>query len=448
MLNELKKQMNRSAKTENGAVTLMSTQSHCLDLFATIGALRNASEDDIITRFMLAYAENPDLAMKILFYARDIRGGIGERDTFRFALRALANTNPSSVSKNISYIAEFGRYDDLLVLLGTPCEAEALALLKRQFDADMISLQNGMGVVSLLGKWLPSVNASNAKAVANAKKIAKAFGLRDVEYRKALTALRARIRIIENNLRERDYTFDYEQQPSRALLKYRAAFERNDNRRYREYQLRVQNGKARMHTAGLAPYDIVKPVLRRKAIEEGERHALDLAWENLPDYNFVFRGLHFESKCVIIIVANLCIGRFDTVLEDLIMIYGYARVSTQHQRIARQVTNILEVEPKATIIREHYTGTTLERPAWTQLVRKLVEGDTVVFDSVSRFARNAKEGFEEYKKLFEAGIMMFSINCFLNVLSSLALNGLPSKAARNSSNLSSSIMFPCAWFIL
>ncbi|MBE6580155.1 MAG: recombinase family protein [Ruminococcaceae bacterium] len=92
------------------------------------------------------------------------------------------------------------------------------------------------------------------------------------------------------------------------------------------------------------------------------------------------------------------------------MIYGYARVSTQHQRLSRQITNILDVEPNAVIIKEHYTGTTLERPAWTQLVRKLAEGDTVIFDSVSRFARNAKEGFEEYKKMFELGVNLVFIN--------------------------------------
>lgn len=295
MLDELRNAINHNGRTENGAVTLKSSLNHCLDLFATVGALRNASNDDIINRFELAFIENPDLAMKILFYARDVRGGLGERRVFKVILKAMANANRTSVIKNIPYIAEFGRYDDMLVLMGTSCEAEMLLELKRQFQEDMENLKVDKRPVSLLGKWLPSVNASNAETVANAKKIAKAFGLKDADYRKALTALRARIRIIENNLREMDYSFDYEAQPSRALFKYRKAFDRNDHARYETFKDRVASGEAKMHTAALAPYDIIKPILsyRRpvwyssavQGMSEDERRTLDLTWRNLPDYS-------------------------------------------------------------------------------------------------------------------------------------------------------------------
>lgn len=86
------------------------------------------------------------------------------------------------------------------------------------------------------------------------------------------------------------------------------------------------------------------------------------------------------------------------------MIYGYCRVSTQHQRIVRQVNNIKEEYPKADIIKEWYTGTTQNRPLWDQLVKRVHQGDTIVFDSVSRMSRNTNEGFEDYKRLFEKGI--------------------------------------------
>ena len=86
------------------------------------------------------------------------------------------------------------------------------------------------------------------------------------------------------------------------------------------------------------------------------------------------------------------------------MIYGYCRVSTQHQRIVRQVNNIKELYPKAELIKEWYTGTTQVRPLWDQLIKKLHSGDTIVFDSVSRMSRNSTEGFEDYKKLYELGI--------------------------------------------
>ena len=92
--------------TENGAATYASTNSYCLDLFATIGALRNSYEDEIVSRFIRAYAENADLAMKILFFARDIRDGLGERRVFRIILSWLAENEPYSVRQNLAYIAD------------------------------------------------------------------------------------------------------------------------------------------------------------------------------------------------------------------------------------------------------------------------------------------------------------------------------------------------------
>ena len=82
------------------------------------------------------------------------------------------------------------------------------------------------------------------------------------------------------------------------------------------------------------------------------------------------------------------------------MTYAYCRVSTKHQRIARQITNITELYPKATVIREFYTGTTQNRPNWEKLISQIKAGDTVVFDSVSRMSRNAEEGFKDYKMLY------------------------------------------------
>lgn len=92
------------------------------------------------------------------------------------------------------------------------------------------------------------------------------------------------------------------------------------------------------------------------------------------------------------------------------MIYGYCRVSTKHQRITRQVTNITQAYPKATIIREFYTGTTQNRPLWDKLIKQLKSGDTIVFDSVSRMSRNAQEGFNDYKSLYESGISLVFLN--------------------------------------
>lgn len=197
MLDFLKKEANKTF-TENGAVTYVSTKSDCLDLFATIGALRNASEEMIIKRFVKAYAEDPDLALKTLFFARDIRGGLGERRVFRVILAYLAAAEPESVKKNIENIAEYGRFDDLLTLMGTPVEKETLEYIEKIFrdDCEKLADKGENAEVSLLAKWLPSVNTSNKKAVMNAKKIARAMGMTDAQYRKALSALRAQLRSV------------------------------------------------------------------------------------------------------------------------------------------------------------------------------------------------------------------------------------------------------------
>ena len=92
------------------------------------------------------------------------------------------------------------------------------------------------------------------------------------------------------------------------------------------------------------------------------------------------------------------------------MVYGYCRVSTKHQRITRQITNITELYPNATLIKEFYTGTTQNRPLWDKLMKQIRTGDTIVFDSVSRMSRNAEEGFKDYKTLYEAGISLVFIN--------------------------------------
>ncbi len=90
--------------------------------------------------------------------------------------------------------------------------------------------------------------------------------------------------------------------------------------------------------------------------------------------------------------------------------YAYCRVSTTHQKIARQITNITEFYPKATIIKEFYTGITQSRPQWDRLISQIKTGVTIVFDSVSRMSRNAQEEFKDYKMLYELGVNLVFLN--------------------------------------
>lgn len=281
MRNFLKEEAN-TTYTENGAMTYRTTYSNCLDLFATVGALRRAPDKEITGRFMRAYAESPLLAMKLAFFARDIRGGLGERRIFRIILHWLAENHAGSVNRNIRYIPEYGRFDDLFALLNTPCEKTVLVYIKNCLQADLAAMERG-AEVSLLGKWLPSVNASNAGTVKNAKRIARSLGMTDAMYRKTLARLRKYIRIIENHLRCRDYTFDYAKQPSKAMYKYRKAFLRNDGERYGAFLEKVFSGEAKLHTGTVTPYEIVAPFFTG-TVSETERYSIDVTWKAQADF--------------------------------------------------------------------------------------------------------------------------------------------------------------------
>ncbi len=285
MLKHLKNEAN-IAYTENGAVTNESTMSDCLDLFATIGAIRTAEDQEIIKRFVRAYTEDADIAMKILFFGRDVRGGLGERRVFRVITNWLAENRAESLRKNIEMIPEFGRFDDLVSLLGTACEKDALHTIRKQLEADLASDAE----VSLLAKWLPSVNASNSETVRKAKCVARYLGMSDAVYRKTLVELRKKIHIIENNLREKDYSFDYSKQPSKAMFKYRKAFLRNDGERYNAFLEAVSNGEKLLHADTLAPYEIVRSALDANCLgfnsrlTAGEKASLNASWESLPNF--------------------------------------------------------------------------------------------------------------------------------------------------------------------
>ena len=286
MLKYLKQEANYTL-TENGAATYQTTGSDCLDLFASSGALRRENDEEIISRFLRAWTENADLAMKLLFYIRDVRGGLGERRVFRVILHWLAQNYPASVRRNLTFIPEFGRWDDPLLLLDTPCRTDAISCMHKQFQEDLSGMEQE-APISLLAKWLPSVNTSNADAVRRGKQIARAFGMTDAAYRKALSSLRAYLRILENYLRTKDYTFDYEKQPSRAMFKYRHAFLENDGPRYQEYIAKVQRGEASMHTGTLFPYEIIAPLIDAihycRYLPDQESAAIDATWRAQEDF--------------------------------------------------------------------------------------------------------------------------------------------------------------------
>ena len=136
MLNELNNHFNDTTTT-NGAKAFKSTNSAVLDLFSQGGAMRSRSDSEVVALFSKAYAENPTLAMKTLFYLRDITQGQGERKFFRLALKYLAMHNSESLRKNLHLVPEFGRWDDLWVLLETNLKDDVISLVKQQLDEDL-----------------------------------------------------------------------------------------------------------------------------------------------------------------------------------------------------------------------------------------------------------------------------------------------------------------------
>lgn len=154
-------------------------------------------------------------------------------------------------------------------------------MIKAQLLEDISGMSEGKPV-SLLAKWLPSANASSKETVKNAKRLCSLLEMSEKSYRQTLSALRKYTDITENHLRVMDYTFDYEKQPSGAMLKYKKAFIRNDRERYCEYLKSVSEGKAVLHADILYPYEMIRRVLAEELSAE-ERTALDVTWNSLPD---------------------------------------------------------------------------------------------------------------------------------------------------------------------
>ena len=147
-------------RTENGAVALNTTGDARLDLFGTIGALRGAEKERISRLFSEAYRQDPLFATKIAFYGRDVRGGLGERETFRTILKEMAQFHPEALRQNLDLIGVYGRFDDLYCLIGTPLENEMWAAMKEQFEEDRRNLKDGKSI-SLLAKWIKTADASS-----------------------------------------------------------------------------------------------------------------------------------------------------------------------------------------------------------------------------------------------------------------------------------------------
>lgn len=277
---EAMREESKWTKTENGADAKNTTDSALLDMFATIGSMRSRSEDEIIQKFELAFQEDPLGAMRCLFYARDVRGGLGERRVFRVLLPYIAKKHKDELDKNLRLVPEYGRYDDLYSLINTKLEERMWDIIATQLLKDKVNMQKG-NPVSLLAKWLKKADSKNP----NTKKLgiltAKELGMSVYDYKRLCVKLRRRIDVVEQRMSANEWdTINYPAVPSRAMMCYREAFPRHDQKRFDEYLDRVQSGEQKINSSTLYPYDIVEKILYRHE----DSKALKAQWDNLPDY--------------------------------------------------------------------------------------------------------------------------------------------------------------------
>lgn len=272
-------------RTENGANAFSTTNNAVVDLFSVIGAMRNGDDsmDRIGKMVDAAYAEDPLLTAKCLFYARDIRGGLGEREVFRKAIYHLANKHPEDVLRNMSLIPTYGRWDDLFSLIGTPAEISMWQLIRGQLEEDKANLAKGEPV-SLLAKWMPSAKTSSKDTMALARYACGKLCMSVYDYKRLIRDLRKAIHLLEQDMSAKRWAeVDYEHIPSQAHMRHVAAFHRNDGERYTQYLQDVNAGTAKVNTGTLYPYEIMERAARNQC-HRNIVASMQALWDNQPDY--------------------------------------------------------------------------------------------------------------------------------------------------------------------
>ena len=274
--------------TENGHAAASTTGSALLDLYGQVGALRGQDEKRICQLLDLAVAEDRLLATKIMFYARDCRGGTGEREVFRTLLRRMAKIKPAAVVNNLELIPEFGRWDDLYSIADPEefgdVSVHVWDLIQKQLMKDQMALAKGKPV-SLLGKWLKSCNASSKETRRLGKLTCEQIGYSEKEYRKILKKLRDRIRIVESQMSAQEWDkIEYDKVPSRAGMIYREAFRKHDEERYKAYISSVERGEKKINASMNTPQDLVHAYMPGHYHLLPEDPTIEVVWKNLPDY--------------------------------------------------------------------------------------------------------------------------------------------------------------------
>ena len=249
--------MTNTTNTTNGMPAYKSTLNACVDLFFAIGASRGK---DIIPSFSKAYAEDPDMALRIAQWVRDVRGGSGERKIYKDILQYLATEDSDACSALMLKTPELGRWDDLFALMDTPLETEALGLLEHGILVEKNAL---------CAKWCPRKGK-------NAIKLRTHMAMSPKRYRKTLVNM---TNVVETDMCAKNWdSINFEQIPSLASARYQAAFNKNAEKSYMKYKNGLVSGEKEIKAGAVYPYDIVK------SVTHGDITVADAQWKALPNF--------------------------------------------------------------------------------------------------------------------------------------------------------------------
>ena len=264
MINELKATLakeNNYQITENGAVGYKSTGSVLTDLNFRVSSMRNGITNDDMKIFIQAMKIDLEYAIKWLFFTRDIRGGLGERDVFQKLYMKYAELYPVEAKLTLKLISEFGRWKDIIDIINMDPNNTlgGMELIKDTLYSDIENCIKNKPI-SLLAKWMPSINASG-KARKQAKRFAKYLDISYCSYRKTLSKLRSYIDVTEvKTCGNRWDEIDYNKVSSNANARYTNAFKKHDGARYTEHCTKAldttANPNVKMNASVLYPHEI------------------------------------------------------------------------------------------------------------------------------------------------------------------------------------------------
>lgn len=256
-------QMNNITTTTNGATVYKSTKNPIVDFFYFIGG--TTSGEQAIQKFDAAFEEDKDMAIRVLLYARDIRGGMGKRTIPRVILNHIATTYPLLAVALLPKIAELGRWDDLFAYFHTPVEENAV-----YFWCNALALGD-----NLAAKWAPREKSNKREY---ARKLRKMMGLKPDEYRKLIANHTS---VVEQQMSAGDWSnINFSNVPSIAAARYQSAFSRNAPQEYTKYRDALLSGSpdVKINAGAIFPHTIIRSVTC------GDSGIAEAQWNSLPDY--------------------------------------------------------------------------------------------------------------------------------------------------------------------